>query len=303
MLLDKLPVLAFSSARLAETLELLQRLLPGLAGQGLKVALVRGERAEPAALTRQLLALCRCHDLVLVAGGEGVPLTRVLLAEPGAEVADPTAWALVLPLVPPAERLLLAFLSQWLVERWRQTPLHGCVLIGGQSRRMGRPKHLIRHEGRSWLERTVALLAGVVAQVVVVGAGELPDQALERIPDLPGTVGPLAGLAAAMRWRPWASWLVLACDLPELNRAALTWLANSRRPGLWAAIPRVQADFVEPLFAYYDFRCQGAVEELVRQGERRIGLLAKAEKVEVVIPPAELWPAWRNVNYAHQLSR
>ena len=34
-------------------------------------------------------------------------------------------------------------------------PVWGCVLIGGRSRRMGRPKHLIEAGGCSWLERTV----------------------------------------------------------------------------------------------------------------------------------------------------
>jgi molybdopterin-guanine dinucleotide biosynthesis protein A len=166
---------------------------------------------------------------------------------------------------------------------------------------MGRPKHLIRQGGRTWLERTVATLRAVAEQVVVVGQGELPVADLPRLPDVPGMAGPLAGLAAAMRWQPWASWLLVACDLPELDVAALEWLVAARRPGVWAVIPQLRPDFVEPLLAYYDFRIQPAVEELVRRGEQRIGRLAAAEKVAILTPPAQLWSAWRNVNYEHEL--
>ncbi|NIA21818.1 MAG: NTP transferase domain-containing protein, partial [Anaerolineaceae bacterium] len=53
-------------------------------------------------------------------------------------------------------------------------PVFGAVLIGGRSTRMGRPKHLIRCDGTTWLERTVRLLEQVTAQVVILGAGQVP---------------------------------------------------------------------------------------------------------------------------------
>ena len=53
-------------------------------------------------------------------------------------------------------------------------PVWGCVLIGGRSRRMGRPKHLIEAGGCSWLERTVTLLGHCVEQVVIAGPGDVP---------------------------------------------------------------------------------------------------------------------------------
>lgn len=324
MHLEKLPLLAFHGGWPDDTRRLLEQLLPLLAGQGLKVALVHGEgQAEcanrfasaPGQGPRrratvggrlevgELAALCREYDLILVVGQvEGV-LTRVFLLGPEAGAAPPAAnpWSLVVPWQADRLTILLAFLASWLPKQWQQTPLYGCVLIGGQSRRMGRPKHLIRQEGRTWLERTVSALQAVAEQVVVVGAGELPSSDFFRLPDVPGVVGPVAGLAAAMRWQPWASWLLVACDLPDLKAAALEWLVAARRPGVWAVIPQVDRDYLEPLLAYYDFRVQGAMEVLVQRGEPRIGLLAAAEKVAVLTPPPALQGSWRNVNYDYEL--
>lgn len=296
-ILEQLPVLGFSGGRADETMVLLGRLRPVLTGQGLKVALARAGSGEP-----ELLALVRSHDLVLVAGETPAPVSRVLLLGPGeTPPGEVTSFSLAVPGDCDREALILAFLERWLPGRWRQAPVSACVLIGGQSRRMGRPKHLIRQEGRTWLERTVTLLQGVVEEVVVAGAGELPELDLLRLADPPGVAGPLAGLAAAMRWRPWRSWLLVACDLPELQLPALSWLLTGRRPGVWAVIPRLGNDYVEPLLAYYDFRMGEAVEELVARGEPRIGRLAESERVAIATPPAELWPSWRNVNYPQEI--
>ncbi len=299
MFLDRMPVLAFSGGRGAGTIPLLRRLLPLLAGQGVKAALVVGGGDLP----RELAALCRVNDLVLVAGGEDLPLTRALLLGPGEESLPPVPpVVLAVPFQSERQTILLAFIAHWLASRWRQTPVYACLLIGGQSRRMGRPKHLIRQGGRTWLERTVELLRTVAAEVVVAGRGESPLAGLHRLEDVTEVAGPLAGLAAAMRWRPWVSWLLVACDLPDLDLPALAWLLAARQPGVWAVIPRLGDDLLQPLLAYYDFRLQPQVEEQARRGEARIGRLAAAEKAAVLTPPERLWPAWRNVNYAHELA-
>ena len=62
-----------------------------------------------------------------------------------------------------------------------RTPVWGCVLIGGKSSRMGTPKHLLETAGRTWIERTVAVLRGRVEQVVIAGAGALPAALAEMI--------------------------------------------------------------------------------------------------------------------------
>ncbi|HBT96513.1 MAG TPA: hypothetical protein DEB25_02130, partial [Desulfobulbaceae bacterium] len=49
-------------------------------------------------------------------------------------------------------------------------PLWGCLLIGGKSSRMGRPKHLLPlADGSLWLERAAALLRPRVVGLALVG--------------------------------------------------------------------------------------------------------------------------------------
>ena len=78
-------------------------------------------------------------------------------------------------------------------------PVWGCVLIGGRSRRMGRPKHLIEAGGCSWLERTVTLLGYCVERVVIAGPGDVPATlaGTEHLADAAG-----AQSRPSQSWRP-----------------------------------------------------------------------------------------------------
>ena len=108
----------------------------------------------------------------------------------------------------------------------------GCVLIGGNSSRMGMPKHLIEHNGSTWLEIAVGKLREKVDNVVISGKGAVPASlaAVPVVQDVPELKGPLAGVLAIVRWKPDVSWLVTACDLPDLELEALDWLLSMRRP-------------------------------------------------------------------------
>ena len=184
-------------------------------------------------------------------------------------------------------------------------PVFGCVLIGGKSSRLGQPKHLLQHPtGQTWIEHTVELLQQVSEQVIIVGAAELPKSLANhvRLPDAPDAVGPLAGLLAAMRFSPLASWLVAACDLPNLSVQALRWLLSTRAADVWATLPRLPGQpGVEPLLAYYDFRSRMLLEQLAQQGKFSINQLASHSKIISPSPPAELAKAWQNVNTPEEL--
>jgi molybdopterin-guanine dinucleotide biosynthesis protein A len=141
--------------------------------------------------------------------------------------------------------------------------------------------------------------------VVIVGAGEVPAPLSDRprLGDAPDAAGPLAGLLAAMRWAPTATWLAAACDHPDLSADALVWLADQRRPGTWAIQPRLQPSSdpddcrVEPLLAVYDLRARSLLERLAgRGGDYRLSDLAADAKVATPVVPADLASAWRNVN-------
>ncbi len=252
-------------------------------------------------LAAYLTRLSGDYDLVLVNGGSIVPGTQLILLEDGEGEQPQKQHPVVLRLHPGHVDMkdVLDSVYQWLVHQWMQTPVWGCVLIGGKSRRMGRPKHLLEQNGITWIERIVETLQQKVQQVVISGPGALPESLshLPRIADAPGLAGPLAGILGALRRKPQFSWLVSACDLPDIHSGALEWLLAQREPGVWATLPDLDGDGrVEPLLAYYNYRCRHHLEAFAATGSLRISGLVGKYGVKTPQPPAYLQQAWRNVN-------
>jgi len=291
---------------------LIEALLPVLVREGLSVALagVDGpDKESPARVHEQpgkLGDLARRHDLVLCEGKEGLDCAKVWLLAEGESAPPEEARAVLATLGRDGDRVqtVRGILDEWLPRRWRETPVYGCVLIGGESRRMGTPKHLLPRGERTWVEDIVACLARASERVVIVGAGELPDGLADaaRLPDAPGVGGPMAGLLAAMRWAPEASWLVSACDLPKVSADAFNWLLSTRGPGVWATLPKLPGgEGVEPLLAHYAFRARALLEALASEGRFSPSLLAGQAKVISPTPPDRLIGAWENVNTPEDL--
>jgi len=260
---------------------------------------------DPAARLRDLARRC---DLVLVEGRKRIACDKLWLLGEGEAAPPPEAGDVVAALGRTGDRAEKAWtlLNEWLARRWLRTPVFGGVLIGGKSARMGRPKHLMESGGKTWLERAVHVVRGGAERVVIVGAGDVPAAlgGIARLPDAPDAEGPMAGLLAAMRWAPHASWLVSACDLPALTEGALKWLLSTRAPGVWATLPRLPGGAgVEPLLAHYDFRAGPLLENLAAEGRYSLSLLAGHPKVASPSPPAEFAAAWENVNSPEDLAR
>lgn len=202
-------------------------------------------------------------------------------------------------------RLFVEKLAKQLNRLVHQMEVWACVLIGGRSSRMGRPKHLIREDnGSTWLERTTDILRPLVDGLVVSGAGLLPEKlsSVTRLPDVPGVVGPLTGIIAASRWQPMATWLLVACDMPHISTEAVQWLLSGRKIGCWGRVPRLaEKDHCEPLFAWYDFRAVQLFENQLYSGNLRIGGAAAHPKIENPVIPESLCHAWQNFNSPDQI--
>lgn len=258
-----------------------------------------GELLE--ALLRELVAR---FDLVLVEGADDLELTTIVLDGRASSAAGN---AVVFGPEHYDPEKAAATLYDHLAARMRALPIWACILIGGRSSRMGRPKHLLPAEdGRSWFERSWQLVTRHVAGVAVAGGGELPvaAQGLPRIPDVEGLAGPLAGILAAFRWRPEVAWLVLACDMPAVDESAIAWILAQRHPGRWGVVPRLGLRrMVEPLLACYEPQARSLFEELAAGSISRVSAIAEFERIGVVEVPARLHRSWRNVNTPEELQR
>lgn len=115
------------------------------------------------------------------------------------------------------------------------------ILIGGRSRRMGRPKALIRIENTTLIERTVEIARCVADDILLLGQPTftLPQSlsSLEVVPDRHRDTGPIGGLEALLSQRPGRACILLACDMPHLSEALLRRL-TAAEDGFDAAVCR-----------------------------------------------------------------
>ena len=150
-------------------------------------------------------------------------------------------------------------------------PVWGLVLAGGKSSRMGSDKALLIQDGKTQLSRAVALLAEHVERVFVSTradqAGDAERSKFEQIVDRHEDMGPVAGILSAMESNRQVSWLVLACDLPNIDDATISLLVeqcSADHPV--TAFESVHDGLPEPLCAIYRPQSRAVIDNFVEQG-------------------------------------
>ncbi len=150
--------------------------------------------------------------------------------------------------------------------------IYGMVLAGGRSERMGRDKAQLAYGGRTQLARTLDLVKPLCAELFVsLRAGqEVPAEAVaagaELLHDRFGEIGPLGGILTAFDRHPGQSWLVVAVDLPFLDRQTLDCLLASRQHDKPSTAFRSSHDGLpEPLCAVYEPSARKILIEFFRE--------------------------------------
>lgn len=152
-------------------------------------------------------------------------------------------------------------------------PVHGFVLAGGKSSRMGQDKALLTFCGRPMIEIAVEKLREFCAEVSIVGNREdlqvfAPVVREERL-----NVGPVAGVEAGLlaATQPWA--MFVPVDVPlvplELLRAWVAAVVEQQSAGCVASYLLVNKQR-QPAFCLMRRECFGSVTRAVERGERRL---------------------------------
>lgn len=178
-----------------------------------------------------------------------------------------------------------------MAERRDRDQVAGFILAGGNSARMGRDKALLELGGISLLERAAKLLAPLVSSVIVIGPpGRYESFGLPVVPDDSAGLGPLAGIATALRISP-APWcLVIACDLPYLKTSWLQFLIDRALASRADVVLPDNELGPEPLCALYHKRCEELVRQALAQGVRKITNALTGLALETV--PRDEWKAF-----------
>lgn len=172
--------------------------------------------------------------------------------------------------------------------------LYGIVLAGGRSRRMGHDKALLKHDGRSQLQFAFELLDDLTERSFISARADQSDDAERRrfpqIIDRYVGIGPVAGILSAMDEYPQADWLVVACDLPNLDRNTLEFLLErcaADKP--FTAYSSSHDGLPEPLCAIYRAGSDSIIRGFVDDGivcPRKMLIRSQTELLEQPNPAA-----------------
>jgi len=110
-----------------------------------------------------------------------------------------------------------------------KSSLKGLVLAGGESTRMGFDKGLMDYHGVPQREYLLHLLKGFTTEAYIsCRPGQISDSILPVIEDAHDDLGPFGGILSAFEFDPLVAWLVVACDFPLLDIAAISQLVEAR---------------------------------------------------------------------------
>jgi len=175
------------------------------------------------------------------------------------------------------------------------SPTYGLVLAGGESRRMGRDKALLLRDGKSQLAHIAALLEEVTDRVFVSTRSEQQSETersrFEQIVDRYKDMGPIAGILSAMDEYPEADWLIVACDLPNIDAATLRFLLDSRSAEQpFTAFISSHDGLPEPLCAIYQSGSDAIIRQFVADNDsvcpRKILIRSDTNLIEQPDPAA-----------------
>lgn len=180
------------------------------------------------------------------------------------------------------------------------------ILAGGESRRMGRDKAMVRlADGRPMIAHVAAVLADALggAGFILGGDGAALPAGWRHLPDARPGQGPLAGIEVLLGSGADDDYIVCPCDLPRLDAAVVRALATrgTDRPATVLRLPGEDAPLCLP--ARFAASALPVVRAHLDAGRRAVKHVLTA--VDAAIVDAD--PAWvdslANVNTPDELAR
>ncbi len=178
------------------------------------------------------------------------------------------------------------------------------IMSGGKSVRMGKDKTHIAYHGKPQFAHLYALCEEMGLEPALSCRQEqsayYQEQGFRTIADRMLDLGPLGGIASAFMTEPDTAWLVLASDVPFLDREILEELLAHRSTVHTATSFQSPFDqFPEPLIAIWEPKSMPMIMSFIGLGyscprkvliqtEAKVIIASKPEKLENVNTPEEL---------------
>lgn len=143
------------------------------------------------------------------------------------------------------------------------------ILAGGESSRMGTPKHLLPFQGKTLVEHIVKRLDCLFDEVLLAGRapGIFPTcvtPVMDMMPLRCPLVGILSGLVAS--GNPLV--FVMGCDMPFMEPGLVRLICSQALKGEDVTVPVIRG-FYEPLCAVYSRACADRIKAYIESGNAK----------------------------------
>ncbi len=161
------------------------------------------------------------------------------------------------------------------------------ILAGGQSRRMGCNKALLKLGPSTLIERVINAAAPLATDCMIISsaADAFARFDLSIHPDLRSNLGPIGGLYTALERALSPVVLLLACDLPFVRTEFLRFMLDELKDHQ-AVVPRSN-EGLQRLCAVYTRSCLPAIERALEGNQLHMN--AFHEEVDVRILEPDEW--------------
>lgn len=141
-----------------------------------------------------------------------------------------------------------------------ETAVTVAIMAGGKSSRMGTDKSFVLFQGRPMIEVVRQRVADLGSELILITnrPQAYAHLGLPMFGDIYAEHGPLAGIHTAVTHASQPHTLIVACDMPWLNRPLLRYQIGLRHKAD-IVVPRWEK-FPEPLHAIYSKSCLPAIE-------------------------------------------
>jgi molybdopterin-guanine dinucleotide biosynthesis protein A len=144
------------------------------------------------------------------------------------------------------------------------------IQAGGRSARLWQDKGLIPLGDKPMIEHVIRRVEGLGDELMITTPRPwaYARYAARLVSDPELHAGPLVGLQTALQAASHQTVLVLACDMPFVERELLEHMLSFASQAD-AVVPQHNG-WYEPLQAVYSRRCLPAIEEAIASGEKRV---------------------------------
>jgi len=202
---------------------------------------------------------------------------------------------------------LISWDDQEAVDRWFSAymhslapPIKALILVGGQSQRMGRDKSSIAFHGVPQRQYLAKMVQESGIEPILSVQQSIPGDPFVQLADTFLGLGPMGAILSAFQSQPDVAWLVIACDMPFIDKNAINRLVQGRNPSSYAtAFLNPATSFADPLFAIYEPKAYLRLLHFMWQGHSCPRKMLINSDITLLTPDDATW--LRNVNTPEEL--